>query len=1217
MQFIPHGPDIPDSLMRSHEEGRLVFFCGAGISYRAGLKDFKWLTHQLYKRNDIKPDAIQSRALKEKRYDTAIQLLEADVDIRSEVRRELVRSKLSGILCPDANLPGYVDTHAALLTLAGDRDDPNRIRLVTTNFDRVFEIALSSGEIRPKSYRAPFLPRPDNQWDGLVYLHGLLSESSTKEDLENLVISSGDFGTAYLTERWASRFVSELFRRYDICFVGYSLEDPVLRYITDALAADQWRGEVKPSIYAFAACAYKNGKGGEVANDWKAKGVVPILYEQSDNHAALHDTLAAWAKCYRDGLEGKIAIINRYAGLNPTECIPEDDFVGRVIWALSDPSGKPARHFANRSEPPPLTWLAAMEHRDIEARRKESGKTSDTSIFRRPPAGDMLAALRIAHVGGALHLPFDAVASALGQWLIRHLDNPDLLLWVAGRGGKMHPDWARGIEWRLRELQEQKQPNRSGDESTSIENRIKIRPAMETLWRLVLEDKLAHSLQRLDFHDWFEELSRTGISPILRWRLRNLLAPHFTLRPPWNFHGNENPIPSEQIISPNDLFSLEIVLGIDFVTDTIRSHKKIPAWKIALPSLADEFTGLLHDCCELMVLLGMENSYKVRWEISSIENSSQNQHLDDWTTLVFLARDAWERIHEESPSRAIDVAKAWWGKPFSLFKRLAFHAAANSPQMPPEIILNWLAEDDARWLWESDCRHERIRLFEILPTRWEVSKIRKLEALILAEPVSRHFPQIVEEGELRQRIDRLRRFHFVSLKTNGLELGQKSLECLADIFRRNPALEEPISESQKFCFDRGFQKEAANWISKPKRTKPERLGEFLSKHSEDTRIRRAWRRLGKRMQHCEQLFAPESISNTAHALLQVAKGAPGQETLLRDLCFRILDTQEKPPHSIPDDMLSSAINSAKGRATEALLIQWGNSGPQKNQGLPDYLKKSFTSIATQSQPYFQEARCILCSRLVFFFQVDPEWTTQRLIPLFDWSVSEPEAKAAWEGFLWSPRLYRPLLEKMKPSFLETVNHYDKISPDLRDEYATLLTHVALDRRGVFTEAALRKAFSALPESGLLKSLQCLIWIMKDDPAHAATLWKNRVIPLLAKVWPWGRLWREEESEYQSKLTELCLATGDAFPDAVKRLSPRLKLDNMPGLHLYGLAHDEKESIYCEKFPEDVLHLLFVIIAPEKIKYQWPYLKICLEKISQAQPELCKSPKYIKLHRMLP
>ncbi|EPU9487637.1 hypothetical protein ACV0UL_001187 [Salmonella enterica subsp. enterica serovar Saintpaul] len=40
MQFITHAPDIPDELLQAHEEGCVVFFCGAGISYLSYLSAF-------------------------------------------------------------------------------------------------------------------------------------------------------------------------------------------------------------------------------------------------------------------------------------------------------------------------------------------------------------------------------------------------------------------------------------------------------------------------------------------------------------------------------------------------------------------------------------------------------------------------------------------------------------------------------------------------------------------------------------------------------------------------------------------------------------------------------------------------------------------------------------------------------------------------------------------------------------------------------------------------------------------------------------------------------------------------------------------------------------------------------------------------------------------------------------------------------------------------
>src|SRR5437667_11674443 len=92
MQFVANGPDIPDPLLQAHEEGRVVFFCGAGISYPAGLPGFGGLVHELYGRLCPSPSSVQDSAIKSKQFDTAIALLEANtIGGREAVRRELVR----------------------------------------------------------------------------------------------------------------------------------------------------------------------------------------------------------------------------------------------------------------------------------------------------------------------------------------------------------------------------------------------------------------------------------------------------------------------------------------------------------------------------------------------------------------------------------------------------------------------------------------------------------------------------------------------------------------------------------------------------------------------------------------------------------------------------------------------------------------------------------------------------------------------------------------------------------------------------------------------------------------------------------------------------------------------------------------------------------------------------------------------------------------------
>jgi len=241
MQFITHGPDIPDALLQAHEEGRVVFFCGAGISYPAALPGFKGLVEKIYELNGTIPTEIERGAFERGHFDATLDLLER----RLPGQRLAVRRALAQALKPNLRRKGATDTQAALLRLARSRQ--GALRLVTTNFDRVFHSAAKRTDQVFQSYAAPMLPIPKNsRWDGIVYLHGLLPEKSDDTTLNRLVVTSGDFGLAYLTERWAARFVSELFRNYVVCFIGYSINDPVLRYMMDALAADRMLGEVTP-----------------------------------------------------------------------------------------------------------------------------------------------------------------------------------------------------------------------------------------------------------------------------------------------------------------------------------------------------------------------------------------------------------------------------------------------------------------------------------------------------------------------------------------------------------------------------------------------------------------------------------------------------------------------------------------------------------------------------------------------------------------------------------------------------------------------------------------------------------------------------------------------------------------------------------------------------------------------------------------------------------
>ena len=135
MQFTTNGPDIPDALLQAHEEGRVVFFCGAGISFPAGLPGFKELVEQIYRIIGTEPNAIECEAYALGQFDAMLDLLEQ----RLPGQRLAVRRALAQALKPNFRLKGAIDTHAALLRLARSRE--GALRLVTTNFDRIFHAA--------------------------------------------------------------------------------------------------------------------------------------------------------------------------------------------------------------------------------------------------------------------------------------------------------------------------------------------------------------------------------------------------------------------------------------------------------------------------------------------------------------------------------------------------------------------------------------------------------------------------------------------------------------------------------------------------------------------------------------------------------------------------------------------------------------------------------------------------------------------------------------------------------------------------------------------------------------------------------------------------------------------------------------------------------------------------------------------------------------------
>ena len=1265
MQFITHGPDIPDALLQAHEEGRVVFFCGAGISYPAGLPDFKGLVEQIYRLNGTAPSDIEREAFDRGQFDATLDLLER----RLPGQRLAVRRALAQALKPKLRRKGATDTHAALLQLARSRE--GALRLVTTNFDRVFHTAAKRTGQAFQAYAAPMLPIPKNsRWNGLVYLHGLLTEKTDDTTLNRLVVTSGDFGLAYLTERWAARFVSELFRNYVVCFVGYSINDPVLRYMMDALAADRMLGEVTPQAWALGDC--EPGQEHRKTIEWEAKGVTPILYEEpvgSHDHSALHKTLRAWAETYRDGVLGKERIVVSHALARPSASTQQDDFVGRMLWALSDTSGLPAKRFADFNPVPSLDWL-------LESFSDERFQHSDLARFGVPPRDEVDAKLRFSLIrrpapynrappmllasGGITGSQWDDVMFHLARWLARHLDDPRLVIWIAQHGGRLHDRWPWLVEDKLNDFASKEREGKTAelDEIRLQAPKAIPGPLMRTLWRLLLSGRVKSPWHDPDLYRWKGRLKREGLTTTLRLELRELLAPQVAVKKPFRW-GEE----AENTAEPARLQQLvdwELVLAADHVHLALRDLAD-EDWTPALQQLLEDFQQLLRDALDLLRELGEadERSDRSHWDLPSITPHWQNRGFRDWVTLIELLRDAWLAVRSIDSARATRIAQAWFDLPYPTFKRLAFFAASQDDCISPEQWVDWLLADSAWWLWSTYTRREVFRLLVLQGHQLAGAIQERLEAAILVGPPREMYRGDLEPDQWQDLAARSVWLHLAKLNASGLALGATAKARLAELSNAYPQWQLAAKERDEFSHwmsgtgDPDYEEsrdvdiaprkrgELVQWLTKPQpeqrafyedtwrdvcRTRffhslfalcdlardgvwpAGRWREALQAWSEEGMAIRSWRYAAPLVQTMPDTVIQEIAHGVTWWIETVSKSINQHEEIMLNLCRRVLAlpleagtgmTRNGEPIEQP---VTEAINHPVGHVTQALINLWLKRNPNDNDLLPANISPFFSDLCNVQVDRFRHGRVLLGSRLIALFRVDRPWTEHYLLPLLSWN-NPAEAKAVWEGFLWSPRLYQPLLIAFKPQLLESANHYADLG-EHRQQFAAFLTYAALGPTEGYTVDELRSAIGALPQEGLEESAQALSQALEGAADQREDYWGNRAQPFWQQVWPKSR--DLATPRIAESLARLIVAARGEFPAALAAVQDWLQPIEHPH-YVVDLLH---ESGLCSRYPADALRLLDAVIADQ----QWapPELGQCLDEIVQTTPQIAQDARYLRL-----
>ena len=1239
MQFVRNGPDIPERLLQAHEDGRVVFFCGAGISCRAGLPGFKDLTDQTFERLNMVANPAERAAMAAGRFDVAIGILESrHVAKRSGVRRALAES-----LQPDVSRTKATATHEALLRLA--RDSEGRTRLITTNFDRLFEHVLDRSNKAIDRFHAPLLPIPKRRWSGLVYLHGLLDETPTPASLERLVVSGGDFGLAYLTERWAARFVGELLRNYMVVFVGYSLTDPVLRYMTDALAADELLGEDALEMFAFAN--HRRGKEQAAAEEWRWKNVTPILYQNRAHHYYLHRTLSEWAETYRDGVNGKARVVLDSAKAPPNLAPDRDDVASRVLWALSDPTGHPAQQFAELDPAPSLEWLEvllARRHGPADLRRfgvEPHGRDDplDFAFVDRPaPVG--LAQWMSLVSDASAETRLDHPMFWVGMWLTRHLNDEKLLLKFAGQGGRLNSGFARVIERALEKTEqiEKKGGNELEELRRNAPNALPS-PTMREAWQLMLAGKVGRRVwSSVDGYAWIRRVRQEGLSVRARHEIRTLLTPRAVPRRAIRLDFLEEDEGKE-----TRQLDWDIELSADLELNDLTAEGSVG---IKFGGLLEDLTLLLHDAMEIMRALG-EADYREDpsyYQLPSIEEHEQNQGLHRWTLLIELVRDAWVEVSGLDERRARGVAASWWGTPYPVFRRLALFAAAQGTVISADRAVDWLLDDGGWWLW-SPCTHREVsRLLVAIGARLDGELRERVEGAIATGPPREMYGDDLVRETWIEIVDDETWQHIARLAT-GRELGETGQQAAAELQERHPDWSFEVDERREFAMwfgevveppetptpeataelvewlrenpRRGLRgdhwgrrcREDYNAASMALRTLARegtwvagRWNEALYAWADETLVEGSWKEMSTLL-----LEATDEVLTTAgmsYWLRSVGRKAEGLDGSYVALCERVLDLAPEDNATDAENPVNVALNHPVGQAVEGLLDYALRNAD--DHGLPVVAKGVLTRVCDSSGCRFGAGRVMVASRVLPLMVRDEAWTRKSVLPLFDWSGDAVGALLAWRGFLSAPRFHEAFLEGVRKSFVRAASKYEELGSH-GTQYAGLLAYAGLRLLSGW-RVSLREAMEQLPDDGLQRVLGVLRQALVADERRE-DFFDNRVQPFLRRLWP--KTGDRLTSGVSAGFAQLCLVAGDAFPVVFREVRVYLSAGvRAPGSVVFSF----NDKGYPAKFPEEALDFLSLVLAGANVELPED-LRACLRAVRGAQPSLEETPMFQQLVKL--
>lgn len=1272
MRFLPEGPRIPDELIEERDRGNVVFLCGAGVSLSADMPTFAGLCKYVIQELGT-PANAQSRIMLELHDGTTVHPagLPAFDQIFNMLQQEYqageIDYQITRRLKPRRGIS--LAAHETVLRLSRSID--GKPQVVTTNFDYLFEKAVGK---RMKRFVPPALPdlASGQPLNGLVYLHGRINGHMRRGDgRQGFVISSSDFGRAYLADGWATRFVRDLLDQYTVVLLGYSANDPPVRYLLQGLHTRKHGG--RRPIYAF-----DNGSHEEVRQRWQDSGVLPLAYTKTDEeHSALWNTLNVWAEQADDPSAWRQKVVH-LAKRGPRVLTSEQR--GQVASILRTDVG--AKLFADADPPPPGEWLCVL---DSEIRYAEAAsefdpllaygldddppRSPDSSPWNasanavrgddllriRPDEANVLSNTRLAGVSSQWADRLSPRLFHLSRW-IGAVAHEQVVAWWAAKYKTLHPELLRHIGHRVRH---------SSDNFPY--------PARDTWVRLIdiYQGPLKEELDASWYETKIRIKSEGWTSSVLR-SFERATQPYLTVRASYDLTRIKPPAAHWSEPNTRGIVKFEVKFPARGAVDELNIPDEV------VPCVYRILRGHLEWAARVLSEID-----PALWRTKTFypeERPDDDHYIDEKSAYLFWFRSNIDHIIKCDPDLIRHDCELWPKEERFFFDKLRLYVWSLPRFMSGEGIAERLLaiSDEAFWNF-----YNRRELLMMLKARWadfpdesrsaiemriadgspilrgkdedDIARIRAITSAVmlgwlLREGCSLTSPTHQRLGELR-RADPNWSQQWDKEAAASNEGGGGMVQTVTDpssiihlpLDQVVPmALQEskdPLGELRSYRPFVGFLEE------RPARaiaalTYAGRRGEFPKElwrsalqnwpESVSDRLTRLFaERLARLPQELILELRFDLFGWAEKNLPSIAKSDLGGamqilDALLDKLFENAAEATESGlgPMSIGGKMiessrrtLSHAINSPVGAAAQLLLGVLSDTKPDKGKGIAEPIRTRLERLVTSPGEGQDHAVCIIAQKTGYLYYVDPDWTCDYVLPWFN--IDHELAEPAWNGFLLTTNNLpgSELFLQLKSNFLAMVariSHWLWGDQVMQKVHELLIQGCLLHRRGQeyvsFGEA--RAAMQTTNDAGRVHCLGFLTRVVRNNNKQ----WEKFGKPFLDKAWPRERKFQTESTSKQ--FWRLAQAAGTEFPDVVDTVFPYLgQVSQLHTIHyLSETDKGEEGSELATKYPQHSLKLLHALVPDEPGRS--PYnLGTVLEMIGYARPTLRQDPRWRRLNQI--